>query len=117
MGSVSFRYNCKQQGEPLALGILTVTSRPSGRRQLNCIISLQHSSFLTSAQQTFYWRDFLDVTLQTSRQKGRKTSRLALEFPDGQVVPLRSYYTSNLKNHATTQAIMRAFRDKTTPDW
>jgi len=77
------------------------------------VISLQHSSLLTSTQQTFYWRDFADVSVQLSRSRRGTTARLALELRDGRVVPLRSYYTSDLKSSTATQGLIRAFRDNT----
>lgn len=84
-------------------------------------MSLQHSSLLTSAKQMFGWTDFVDATVQLRQAEdfegfeGVTFARLALELLDGCVVPLRSYYTTDVTTPENTQAIIRAFRDNHYP--
>ncbi|MDR7896723.1 PH domain-containing protein [Thermosynechococcus sp. JY1334] len=77
------------------------------------VVSLQYSSLLRTEKKTFPWHDLKDVVVQLSRgKKGRVSARLALELQNGQVIPLRFYYSSDVRGTQALQATIRAFRDR-----
>ncbi len=76
------------------------------------VVSLQYSSLLKTEKKTFPWHDVKDVVVQISRgNKGRLLARLALELQNGRVIPLRFYYSSDVRGAQALQATIRAFRE------
>ncbi|MDM7325689.1 MAG: hypothetical protein P3X23_001025 [Thermosynechococcus sp. Uc] len=76
------------------------------------VVSLQYSSLLKTEKKTFPWQDIKDVVVQISRgNKDRLLARLAVELQNGRVIPLRFYYSSDVRGTQALQATIRAFRD------